>query len=313
MDIIFRQEGQIVVDHVLQIRDVQTTGGHFGGDQHPYLAFHELAQGAATAALGLLAMDHGGLDAVEVQLFHQHITALAGTGKHQHLLPVLLADELGEQLALALLLHRIDGVADGIGGGVLLVDADDLRSVQHQVGQLLHGVGEGGGEQQVLTSLAHSLQDLLHIGTEAHVEDAIRFVQHQGLDTGEAEVAGGQVLEQPARGRHYDVRPSLEFAGLHILFATADQGQHADVQILGEVVDVARHLGGQLAGRGQDQHPGVGRLGRGRVIHQTLQYGQRKGRRLAGSGLGAGQHVAATAYGRDRLLLHRGHLLITAL
>ena len=132
--IVFRQERQIIVDHVLEIRDIQATGGHFSGHQHPQLALGELAQGAATAALSLVAVHHGRLDAVEVQLGHQLVAALAGTGKHQHLRPVLPMSS--EQLALALLLHRIDGVADGIGGGVLLVDAHYLGLVQHQVGQL---------------------------------------------------------------------------------------------------------------------------------------------------------------------------------
>ena len=74
--------------------------------------------------------------------------------------------------------------------------------------------------------------------------------------------------------------------------------------MLGEVIDVARHLGRQLAGRGQDQHPGVGRLHRRRIVHQPLQDGQGKGGGLAGTGL---RWPARHDRGEwpDRLLLHR--------
>ena len=53
----------------------------------------------------------------------------------------------------------------------------------------------------------------LHVGAEAHVEDAIRFVQHQVLDPGEAEVAGGEVLQQPARAATCDVSPRFQLLG----------------------------------------------------------------------------------------------------
>ncbi len=59
VDIILGEEGEVIVDHVLQIRDIQTAGGHFGGDQHPNLALHKVAQGAAAAALSLVTMHHG--------------------------------------------------------------------------------------------------------------------------------------------------------------------------------------------------------------------------------------------------------------
>ncbi|MNF37694.1 hypothetical protein D3C84_186220 [compost metagenome] len=121
------------------------------------------------------------------------------------------------------------------------------------------------------------------------------------------------MFEQAARGRHYDVSARFQLLGLHVLLATAHQRQHGDLEVLGEVIDVVGDLLGQLAGRSHDQHPGVGRLQLGRLVQQALQDRQREGGGLAGPGLGAGQHVATTTDGRDRLLLHRGHLLITAI
>ena len=70
------------------------------------------------------------------------------------------------------------------------------------------------------------------------------------------------------------------------------------------------HLGGQLAGRGQDQRAWLARAGtyllRGGA--QVLQQRQAERGGLAGAGLCAGQQVATGQRQRDRLLLDRGRV-----
>ena len=61
---------------------------------------------------------------------------------------------------------------------------------------------------------------------------------------------------------------------------------------------------GQLA-RGRDDQ---GAHAAARALLETLKNGQRKGRRLAGAGLGQAHDVTPGHDGRDRLLLDRGGL-----
>ncbi len=75
------------------------------------------------------------------------------------------------------------------------------------------------------------------------------------------------------------------------------------------------HLGGQFAGRGQDQRTRLARATahflRGRA--QVLQQRQAEGGGLAGTGLCTGQQVATGKRQRDRLLLDRGRVFVALL
>ncbi len=90
-------------------------------------------------------------DAVFVQLFRQVVGAVLGAGKDQHLLPVALADHLREQFPLALFIDKVHLLRHLLGGGVAARHFHFQRVVQQLFRQRLDLVGEGRGEQQVLT------------------------------------------------------------------------------------------------------------------------------------------------------------------
>jgi hypothetical protein len=66
----------------------------------------KVGQRTGTRALALVAVDRRAADAVFIQLFRQVVGAVLGAGKDQHLLPVALADHLGEQFALTLFINK---------------------------------------------------------------------------------------------------------------------------------------------------------------------------------------------------------------
>ena len=68
----------------------------------------------------------------------------------------------------------------------------------------------------------------------------------------------------------------------------------------------------ELAGRGQDQRPDGTRAAGPRGVEQ-LEHGQHEGGRLAGAGLGAGEHVATGEHERDRLGLDGGGFRVALL
>ena len=47
--------------------------------------------------------------------------------------------------------------------------------------------GEGGGEEQVWRSSGSAFSDAADVGDEAHVEHAIRFIQHQHFQGAQGE------------------------------------------------------------------------------------------------------------------------------
>ena len=62
------------------------------------------------------------------------------------------------------------------------IDRDPQRIALEQPDHLLDRDGEGGGEQRGLPGLGHLAHDVAHLITKAHVEHAIRLIEHQSLD-----------------------------------------------------------------------------------------------------------------------------------
>ena len=95
-----------------QLIDIQSACGDVGGDQHRQRAVLELRQRFGARRLALVAVDCGGGNAVRIQFFREPVRAVFGAGEHQHLLPVVVLDQVGEQVALQLLRHQMDALLD---------------------------------------------------------------------------------------------------------------------------------------------------------------------------------------------------------
>ena len=96
--------------------------------------------------------------------------------------------------------------------------------------------------------------DPVDVFAKAHVQHAIRFVQHQRLEAVQLEGALLQVLEDPARGADGDVGAKAQGGGLRCGRGAAAQGDQLDVgQGTGKTADLGGNLIGQLAGRTEHQ------------------------------------------------------------
>src|SRR5260221_4472431 len=116
MDIVFRHVGQLVVDHMRQLFDIEPPRRDVGRDEHAHLAELELGQCPRTLALALVAVDGIGTDAVLVELLGEPVRTMLGAGEHQHLAPVAGIDQVLQRGALAILVHRMHDLGNQIGG-----------------------------------------------------------------------------------------------------------------------------------------------------------------------------------------------------
>ncbi len=137
-------------------------------------------------------------------------------------------------------------------------------------------------------------QDALDRRQEAHVEHAVGFVQHQQFNAGQVDAATLQVVDQAARAGHQQVHATAQDVQLVAHADTAVDAGAGDTQVLAVAAQTVMHLGGQFAGRGQDQRTRLARAGthflRGGA--QVLQQRQAERGSFAGTGLCAGQQVA---------------------
>jgi len=88
VDIIFRILGQIVIDHVADIFNMNAAGGDVGGDQNFDLALFELFHQPKPFALGQISSDPFSRPAIPFKLGCQPINADLGIHKNEHPIPV---------------------------------------------------------------------------------------------------------------------------------------------------------------------------------------------------------------------------------
>ncbi len=314
--IVFLDIGQLEVDHMRQLIDVQAAGSDIGGHQNAHLVGLEVGQGLGARVLALVAVNRGSRQAVLLQVLGQAVGAVLGTGEDQHLFPGALGDQVGEQGALVTGGDAEHALFDALDGGVRRGDLDALRIVQELAGEVGDVLGEGGREQQVLALGRQLGQDLLDVMDEAHVEHAVGFVEDEdfhvrqvdGLLVGQIEQAtgaGDQHVE--ALGDGLDLRVHADAAEDHRAFQR---------QVAGVDLEAVVNLGGEFAGRCQYQHA---RLLRAvamftiRVTTRKQQFEYRQGETacLAGTGLGGDHQVTALQHGGNGPLLHGSRLGVT--
>ena len=187
-------------------------------------------------------------------------------------------------------LHRLDGQLDVVP----LVEPADVHDL----------AGDGGGEHHHLALLGQAVEDFADVPVEAHVEHLVRLVEHRDLHLRKVDRAAVHVVEHPPRRGDDDLRPPLEGVDLFIDRLAAVDGHHLDVgPEIGELAQLLHDLGGELAGRAEDD-----RLHRGLFGVDLLHDRDAEGAGLARAGGGLGDDLPALHHDRDRLLLDLGHL-----
>ena len=165
----------------------------------------EVGQGADALRLALVAVDRRGGDAVAVELLDELVGAVLGAGEDERLVDLAVADELHQQLALALAVDGMDDLLDQVDRRVARGDLDRCGTVEHALGERPDLVGEGRREEQVLALGGEQADHLADVADEAHVEHAVRLVEDEDLDLAQVDGALAGVVEQAAGGRDHDV------------------------------------------------------------------------------------------------------------
>ena len=137
---------------------------------------------------------------------------MLGPGEDEGLVDPAARDQLGEELALALPVDRMDDLPDELDGGVSRCHLDLRRSVEDAVREAPDVIGEGRAEQEVLAPWREQADDLADVPDEAHVEHPVGLVEDEDLDPGEVDRALADVVEQPPGGGHHDAGPGPQGA-----------------------------------------------------------------------------------------------------
>ncbi len=295
----------IEVDHQLQAVHIQPPGRHVGGHQHRHRAAVQPFQ-RQLAVLGVLvAVQHEHLVGGGTQHSAEAVGGGLGVGEHDRLAVGLM----GEQP-----LHQALLVGAVVGGDDLLahllvelahaVEHQRLGLAQHPRHHGVHGrAARRGGEQQRLPGRVAGRRQTQHVVAEAHVEHAVRFVQHQHLEFGQRQIVRFQMLDQPARRAHQHLRVLADARRLHLEVLAAGDRFRLDKGEARQRLHLLERLPGQLPGGRQHQRPGADAPVL--LFQQTLQHGQHEGGGLAGAGPRHHAQVPTRQSGGNSRRLHR--------
>ncbi len=309
VDVILGMMRHVEIEDVAHRRNVEATRGDIARHQDRDLAGAEAVERQRAGALVHVAVERRDVEAVARQrLLQQRHVALA-VAEDEGVVEIDLApDEPAQYVAFLVPLrpYRHELLHDGGGGRGRARHLDPLRVVQEDVGEPLDLGRHGGGEEQGLAREGDHLHDALDVGDEPHVEHAVGLVDHEELDAGEQELAALEMVEQAAGRGDQHVGAAHQLGVLVTEGDAADDQSHVELVVGAVAVEVLDDLGGELAGRLEDQrarHPCAGA-----PILQERQHRQGEGGGLAGAGLGDAEHVAAGEHMRDGLGLDRRRL-----
>ena len=297
--------GQLEIDDVRDVVDVDATGRNVGRDQDAQLGVAEEVERMLALLLALVAVNGGDTNAGRVQMLGHLVGATLGAREDERARHGGIGEQLGQQGALLgrfdvndALVHPVDG-----RGHRRHRDFDGIA--QELTGQRGNFVRHGGGEEQGLPACgqtADNATDRLH---EAQIEHLVGFVEHQYFGTFDVGVALLHMIEQAAGGRHKHVDAVGERLDLGTVRDAAVHDRDGELQMATIRAEAFCDLGGQFARRRQHQDAAALAGRRATVGGEAMQDRQREGGRFAGAGLRNAEQVGAGHDDRDGFCLDR--------
>src|SRR5690606_27412311 len=258
VQIVITAARHVEVDHQVQFTDVQAAGGHVGRHQHALATLLESLDGQLALLLVLLPVQYIHPQALYcTQYAIEAICHDPGVGEHDGLALALVEQQpLGNFLPVGVVVHRDHLLTNRRGIGLHAVQLEPARLIQdlldHAADALIAG---GGGEQHGLTLLGAGAGDTQHIFAEAHVQHAVSFVDNQGLNFGQVQPAGFQLLQGTTRGGNDDIRVLAQLGGLYLEVFTTDNQLGLEEGETRQRLNVLEDLLCQLPGGRQHQRP----------------------------------------------------------
>jgi len=163
-------------------------------------------------------------------------------------------------------------------------------------------------EEQGLT-LGKAVDDASHVGQKAHVEHAVRLVQHQKIYIREPRFALVEQIYQTAWSGDDDLGAAAESLDLGTHSDAAVDRRYANFGVHGQFAQVHGDLLRQLSGGCQDEDSSLAQ----RLGEQPLKRREAECGRFSATGLGGSQDVAAGKGRRYRQALNRGCLGVAEL
>ena len=253
--VILRVVRQIEIHDQFEVVHVDPSAGHVGRHEEIESACFEFVHHPGALRLGDAAVETVGGNALRLQIVGQIIDRALRVAENNPGPVAVEIDDPQEGVELRPRRNFVIPLRDIRSIDRLLVDLEGDRIPRVAVDQFADGRGNGGREKGGLLFRRHGIEDFFDVIAEAHVEHAIRFVQHDETQAVELQRTAFQVVNDTARCAEHDLGPAFEFLGLTFERRSTVNRHGMDPALAGgQFVHFPGHLGGQLAGGAEDQH-----------------------------------------------------------
>ena len=256
--------GDLVVDDVGDVVDVDAAGGDIGGDQHVDVAGAERLERLLAGGLSQVAMHRADLEAAFGQLVGDFLGGALGAGEDHRGAAALGLQYPADQFDLVQRVGAVDELFGGVVGG------RRMRGLRPDVGGLVHErtgqrddrVRHRRREQHGLPFVGDLLENPLDVGQEAEVEHFVGLVEHQHRQPAELKMALLGEIEQPPRRADDHVDTLLQRLDLRLVGPATVDRRHGQLSLTGrEVFRRGSEVPGRPAGRVREWGPRLARGG----------------------------------------------------
>ena len=306
MDIIVARQGNIEVDDAIDGFDIQAARSNIGADESAQLAVAKTLQLRDTQGLRHVAVQLSNIFNALLRKPSCHLAhALATVAKYQDR-AVLLQFFLQQRHLSFFVAGRQKGLFHRIRAAPLRRKIDMFRCRREAFDQAQDRIVQSSAHQNRLASRGQERADPFHIGYEAHIQHAIRLVDHQHRDRVEKQLAASVQVQKSARRCNHNIGSTGERADLFSHRHASDQQSVTNPQALSEGFGHIRRLHRKLSRRVQHQRTRQGRALP--AVRKNIEQRQNKGTRLAGSRLRNADHITIHQHIRNCLFLNRCRL-----
>ncbi len=297
-----RAPGEVEVDHVSDVVDVDASGRDVRGHDHAQAAVSEPTQDPLTQGLAQVAVQRVHGEPPPREFFGHLGAALPGAGEDERRAARLRLKDAHQGLELVALGHAQEPLLDVVDhrAAAAALDLDRLGIVERLRGDALDLRGHGGREHGDLPVLRRGCEQPLDVLEEPLPEHLVGLVHDHHLDLREVEAARVEQIEQAPRRAHDHGDARLERLELGPVGGAAVDRRHPDAVPAAQLTQGLRHLDGQLTRGCEDQ----GAQPRS-CPPQAVEQGEPERGRLARPGARPRDQVAAAQQRGDRGRLDR--------
>ena len=290
VDVDFGFVGQVKVEHVRDVLDVDASAGDVRGHEDEHVAVSEGIEGPCPRCLTLVAVNRIRRDANLAELLCQPVRTVLGTREHDAARHHLAFDEVDEQLALVGFLYEGNVLFNAVRGGRLWTDVNLHGTMEHLIGEFADGLGHCSAEHQVLPFSGHQGKNPVNVLAEPHVEHAVGFVKDKMFHLTQVEMPLLVQVKQPSGCCDQNVHPASEGFDLRRLPHTAEDHGGMEGELTSVHAETVANLGSEFSGGRENQRSNRS-SGGGFSSCEMMKNGEGKGSRFPRPGLGDAEDV----------------------